>query len=293
MELDPILDYALHLNWLEASGLVFGVVCVWLLIKQNIWTWPLGIAYVLVSFVVFYQARLYADLALHVIFLVLNVYGWYHWLRGGPRHEDDLPVTTSSHRLLGLVAVGSAFGVALCGFLLSTYTDASLPYWDSATSVFSIAAMWMQAQKKIEHWIVWFLVDVLATGIYVYKEIYFYALLYLFYVGMAVAGLLAWRRDLPGREPVPAPAPSVREAPPWLLATEEVVEEAAQHGEHDDHDDPDGLVAGAAVAAGHFDDGDHIEDEDDEAATAVAPRRAKPVDQVRSSAAHQKDGHQA
>jgi nicotinamide mononucleotide transporter len=208
MELfEPIWDYARHLDGLEASGLVFGVACVWLLIKQNIWTWPVGIVYVLVSFVVFFQARLYADLALHVVFLVLNVYGWYHWLRGGPRAEDDLPVTTSAPRLLAGLAVLSAFGVALSGVLLSRYTDASLPYWDSATSVLSIAAMWMQAQKKIEHWVVWLVVDVLATGIYVYKAIYFYALLYLFYVGMAVAGLQAWRRDLLDRQEVPAPVP--------------------------------------------------------------------------------------
>ena len=56
--------------------------------------------------------------------------------------------------------------------------------------------MWLQAKKKIEHWVFWLIVDVLATGIYVFKEIYFYAILYLVYIGMAVAGYKAWRRSM-------------------------------------------------------------------------------------------------
>ncbi|MDZ7825915.1 MAG: nicotinamide mononucleotide transporter family protein [Gammaproteobacteria bacterium] len=68
----PLLSGSL----LEFAGLVAGLVCVWLLIRQNIWTWPVGILYVLISLWIFLQARLYADLALHVVFLVLNCYGW-------------------------------------------------------------------------------------------------------------------------------------------------------------------------------------------------------------------------
>ncbi len=198
-----ILDYAGQIDWLEAGGLVFGIACVWLLIKQHIWTWPTGIVYVLISFVVFYQARLYADLALHVVYLFLNAYGWYYWLYGKPDEEAALPVTTSSLRLLGGLIGLSALGVVVFGTLLARFTDASLPYWDSATSVLSIAGMWLTARKKIENWHFWIVVDVLATGIYVYKEIYFYALLYLFYVGMAVAGYLAWRKALHARRPAP------------------------------------------------------------------------------------------
>ena len=201
--IDAFWTYATHLDGYEAAGLVFGLVCVWLLIKQNIWTWPTGIAYVLVSFVVFYEARLYADLALHVIFLGLNLYGWYYWLRGGTRGDDGVPVTTTAPRLLAALLAASALGIAACGALLATYTDAALPYWDSTTSVLSIAAIWLQARKKLESWIVWLVVDVLATGIYVYKEIFFYAVLYLVYIGLAVAGFRAWRRAMQEQPAIP------------------------------------------------------------------------------------------
>jgi nicotinamide mononucleotide transporter len=80
--------------------------------------------------------------------------------------------------------------------LLQEFTDASLSYWDSTTSILSVVAMWLTAKKKIENWIIWLVVDVLATGIYYYKGIYFYCILYLVYTGMAVAGYLSWRRSM-------------------------------------------------------------------------------------------------
>jgi len=189
------INYASGIKLLEFCGLIFGLLCVWYLIRQNILTWPAGIIYVLISFVIFIQAKLYADFILHIFFLILNIYGWYYW-RSPEKEEEQLPVTTSNHRMLIILAILSGASIYLCGKALSYYTDASLPYWDSATSVLSIAAMWLTAKKKIENWIIWLVVDVLATGIYFYKGIYFYCLLYLVYIVMAIAGYLAWRKSL-------------------------------------------------------------------------------------------------
>jgi nicotinamide mononucleotide transporter len=77
---------------------------------------------------------------------------------------------------------------------------ASLPYWDSTTSILSVTGMWLTAKKKIENWYYWLLVDVLATGIYFYKDLYFYSLLYFIYIGLAVAGYVAWRRSFDDRQ---------------------------------------------------------------------------------------------
>ena len=54
-----IVSYALQIDLLEFLGLVFGLLCVWFLIRQNILTWPAGIIYVLISFVIFWQIQLY------------------------------------------------------------------------------------------------------------------------------------------------------------------------------------------------------------------------------------------
>ena len=200
--LDQILTTLAAMRWLEAIGLVSGLLCVWLLIRQNIWTWPIGLLYALVSVAVFYRARLYADLALHVFYVAMNAYGWYYWLRGDrTADEQKLPVTHIELRTATWLGAVVVLATIISAQLLIRFTDADLPYWDSTTTTFSFAAMWMTARKQIENWYVWLFVDVLATGIYLYKGIEFYALLYCVYIGMAFAGWWAWRQSMLVQQP--------------------------------------------------------------------------------------------
>lgn len=197
MEVDfwpSIIDYITHLKTLEFIGLVSGLLCVWFLIKDKVLTWPFGILYVLCSFVVFYQAKLYADLILHVFFLVMNVYGWYYWVVGKPKKDQELPISTATLPLLGGLTVFGLIGALALGYLLNQFTDADLPYWDSAVTIYSLLAMWLTARKKLENWYFWLAIDILATWIYVRKGIYFYALLYGVYIAMAIAGMLSWSK---------------------------------------------------------------------------------------------------
>jgi len=198
-----VVDYTSQISGWEFTGLIAGLLAVVYLIRQSIWTWPFGILYVLVSFVVFWQARLYGDLLLHVFFLVLNIYGWMYWRKGGDKTDHELQITHSSPKSMMLT-----FGATIVGVIVFAKTliaiptmfegvdPPALPYWDSTTSVLSVAGMWLTARKKIDNWYYWFVVDVLATGIYFYKELYFYSVLYLVYIGMAVAGYLAWKKSM-------------------------------------------------------------------------------------------------
>lgn len=199
--LQQIANDIVTINPYEAIGLIFGLLAVIFLIRENIWTWPAGIIYVLASLVIFWTEKLYADFALHIFFLGLNIYGWWYWLRGTGKTgssgaEKKVPVTNTSRTLLTQLCLLSTVGIFIMGFFLSQYTDASLPYWDSTTTVLSAVAIWLTARKKIENWHFWFVVDVLATGIYFYKDIYFYAILYLIYIGLAVSGYLEWKKTM-------------------------------------------------------------------------------------------------
>src|SRR5690606_10600932 len=147
-----ILEYAKEMNLLEAAGLVFGLLAVYYLIKENILTWPAGIIYVLISFVIFYQVKLYADLILHIFFLFMNIYGWYYWINGRKNGNAEVPVTITSNQTLIKLVLLSALGIGVLGYSLSNYTDASLPYWDSTTTILSLTGMWLTAKKKIENW---------------------------------------------------------------------------------------------------------------------------------------------
>ncbi|MBL6449891.1 nicotinamide mononucleotide transporter [Fulvivirga sp. 29W222] len=205
--LQQTIEYITTMNPYEATGLIFGLLAVIFLIKENILTWPSGIIYVLVSLVVFWREKLYADFALHIFFLVLNIYGWWYWIKGSRALKTDassdkaevteevLITHTPVHTLIILILI-SIMGIFSMGYVLETFTDASLPYWDSATTMLSLVGMWLTARKQLENWHFWFIVDVLATGVYYYKGIHFYSILYLVYIGLAVSGYLTWRKAM-------------------------------------------------------------------------------------------------
>ncbi len=193
-----MLDTLLALPWFDVVGLASGLLCVWLLIRQNIWTFPIGLVYAFVSLVIFFRARLYADLAEHAYYVAMNAYGWYYWLRGanGAERAGEVPVTHIAMPVAVTLLLAGVVMTLGIGWLLDTRTDADLAYWDTATTIASFIAMWMTARKYLENWYVWFVVDVVKTAIYVVKGIDLYAVLYGVYLVMAVMGWWAWRKSL-------------------------------------------------------------------------------------------------
>ncbi|UII28541.1 nicotinamide riboside transporter PnuC [Fulvivirga maritima] len=190
------LNYLYNIDPYEGAGLIFGLLAVIFLVKENIWTWPCGILYVAVSFVIFWEQKLYMDFGLNIFYLVLNIYGWWYWIYGKKEGEKEVPITHSSTSTLIYLTAACAVGIVICGYLLKEYTDASLPYWDSTTTILSLAGMWLTTIKRIDNWYYWFVVDVLCTVIYFYKGIQLYALLYCVYIGLAVSGYLVWKKSM-------------------------------------------------------------------------------------------------
>jgi nicotinamide mononucleotide transporter len=179
---------------LEMVAVVITLVAVYLTTRQIVWCWPLGMVSVTLYAVVFFEARLYADMGLQGLYFALAAYGWWAWLYGGEDHgELDVSLTSLKTKLVLLVlATGS--GLVL-GRALSQLTDAALPYMDSTLTTFSIAAQWMQARKLLENWLVWIGVDVFYVGMFLYKELYLTAALYAVFLLLAGMGLVQWRRS--------------------------------------------------------------------------------------------------
>ncbi|MGH9366107.1 MAG: nicotinamide riboside transporter PnuC [Thermoanaerobaculia bacterium] len=179
----------------EAVAALFGIVSVYLSVRENIWSWPTAIVNVSLYILVFFRARLYADMALQVVYIAISIYGWYEWLHGGRGHAR-LSVSRASPRLgLALLGIAAAASVLL-GTLLSRHTDASLPFVDSAATATSLIAQWMMARKILENWIVWVAVDVVYVAMFLYKSLYLTALLYAVFLILAVMGYRQWKRSL-------------------------------------------------------------------------------------------------
>lgn len=186
------------MTWIEGIAAVCGLLCVWLIVRQNILCWPTGLIQVVLYIGVFYEARLYSDLILHVIYVVMQIYGWYHWLYGG-RERTELKVTAhSTSGLLAWIMVAAAI-TAPWGYAMATLTDAAAPYADAFIAVASLVAQWLMARKKLQSWHFWVAVDLVAITVYLYKELYITTGLYSVFLVLAILGYFQWRRTIEPR----------------------------------------------------------------------------------------------
>ena len=198
MMLEQLAALAIANVW-EILAVVFGIVSVYLSTREHIWSWPTALVNVSLYFVVFFEAKLYADMGLQVVYFALSLYGWYEWLYGG-ENRTELHVSRTTRTLgVRLVLVGVA-SAALLGTLLARFTDAALPYLDSATTSTSLVAQWMMTRKILENWAVWAIVDVVYVGMFIYKRLYLPAGLYTVFFVLAVMGFIQWKRSLAERE---------------------------------------------------------------------------------------------
>jgi nicotinamide mononucleotide transporter len=182
----------------EVAGFIFGIAGIFLTMKENPWCFPVGLANVIISLFIFFGQKLYADALQQVVYIILLTYGWWNWLHGPVK--SSLPVTVSDARLLiRLLLIWIAGSVSL-GWVLHRYTDASTPWPDSIATVLSFIAQWMIARKKLENWILWMIVNVMYISIYLYKDLYLYAVLFSIYLLLAIKGHLIWRQALISNE---------------------------------------------------------------------------------------------
>lgn len=188
------------MHLIELIGVLTGIVNVWLAARQNIWTWPVGLVSVAMYVLVFYDARLYADMGLNAFYFVTSLYGWYIWLYGGKNHTARKVGHVRRKELAVLLGLGVVFTLGL-GYFLDNYTNADISYADAGTTAISLIGYWMMAKKLLENWIVWLVVDVLYVGIYFYKELYLTSFLYAVFLLLCIKGYRNWRKDLEVQRP--------------------------------------------------------------------------------------------
>lgn len=194
-----IVEALQAMSLLELGGALSGVAGVWLAARQSVWTWPVSLVSVAMYVIVFYDARLYADMGLNAFYVVTSFYGWYVWLYGGKGHTERKVGHVGKLEMLVLLILGAAFTLGL-GYFLENYTDADLSYTDSATTAVSLIGYWMMAKKQLENWIVWLVVDVVYVGVYTYKELYITAVLYFIFLILCIVGYLDWKKSLAKQE---------------------------------------------------------------------------------------------
>jgi len=179
-------------NWQELLGFVTGALCVWLLIKQNIWNWPIGIANNIFYVIIFYKSGLFADCGLQFVLLAIGIYGWWNWLHGGTNHSELKVNTASAAGLAGYLAISGAATAVL--YWVLRYTPSTVPFGDGLITALSLTAQYMMSRKVLQNWWFWIVSNLLGIGMYIYKHLYLTSVLYAIFTAMCVVALIEWKK---------------------------------------------------------------------------------------------------
>lgn len=190
------------MNWIEIIATLCGLISVILIVRENIWSWPVGLVQVVLFAYIFYDVQLYSDFILHLIYIGLQFYGWYHWWWGGNNAEarNNLAISLLNQQQAWRWLALTLATTPMLGFVMSRLTDASFAYADAFTTVASLIATWLMARKKLECWAFWIAVDVVAIPIYYQKGLILTAILYAVFLGLAITGLWSWYQSYRSQE---------------------------------------------------------------------------------------------
>ena len=187
---------------IEILGVVVGLVYLWLEYRASIHLWIAGIIMPAIYLFVYYDAGLYADFGINVYYLLAAVYGWWVWKYGHPKDSrSELPITSMPRRKWAKAALMYGVAQLVIAWILVRFTDSNVPWCDAFTTALSIVAMWMLARKYLEQWLVWIVVDVVSVALYLYKDLFFTAGLYMLYAVIAVFGYWNWKRLMDEERP--------------------------------------------------------------------------------------------
>jgi nicotinamide mononucleotide transporter len=192
----------------EITAIAVTLLCIILAVKEKIWTFPFGIVGTLMYFYIFFQQRVYSSMTLQAVFLAFNIYGLYKWThpdKNEAKADNTLAVSSLTNRQRILTVVIIAVLVLALGFVMSNLNNwlpkifpepAKYVWIDTFILSASLAGQYLMAVKKWENWVLWLVVDILATPFYFITVGWATGLLYLVFVFTAVSGIIEWRKSL-------------------------------------------------------------------------------------------------
>lgn len=181
---------------LEILAVIFGVASVWFAKKESIWVYPTGIISTAIYVYICYQYTLYGDLIINIYYTLMSIYGWYMWTK--LIQGEHIEITKSSKKDI-LKAVGIFISTAIfviCVYLYFNRFDRITDYFDTFTTGIFFAAMWMMANKKIEHWLLWIGGNIISIPLYFIKGLGFSGIQFTIFLVLAILGYIEWKNNL-------------------------------------------------------------------------------------------------
>jgi nicotinamide mononucleotide transporter len=182
---------------IESIAFICGILSVWYAKKAHILVYPTGLIGTALTVYLLYQAQYFGDMMMNVYYSLMSLYGWYQWTRyQGAQPKYNISATNAKERYMGFAFFLITVGVTYAVYQAFDYDMQWYSYVDVVTSGIFFTAMWYMANKKIEHWTLWIIADVITVPLYAYRGLGMLSLQYLIFTILAIQGLLAWRKTL-------------------------------------------------------------------------------------------------
>ncbi len=181
---------------LEVLAALFGIASVWFAKKEKIWVYPTGIISTVIYVYICFNFTLYGDLIINIYYTFMSVYGWYMWTKVVKGHHIE--ITTLNKKDI-IKAFGIFISTAIFVVLVYLYFDRFdriTDYFDTFTTGVFFSAMWLMANKKIEHWLLWIAGNIISIPLYFIKGLGFTGIQFIIFLILAILGYQEWKKNL-------------------------------------------------------------------------------------------------
>jgi len=207
-----VIESMFTITGLEWLAMLLSLAYVILAARGSLWCWPAAFISTALYTYIFYEYLLLMDSALNGYYLVMAVYGYWAWSKSNKItvNKSSKQITDNSNQDANFTVVSWQFSwhikacailavISLCwGYVMANYTPADFPYLDTFTTVYAVFATYLMAQRVLENWIYWIVIDFISIFLYLQKALYPTTLLFIIFVGIACYGYAKWRNMMIG-----------------------------------------------------------------------------------------------
>ena len=182
-------------SWFEFIAVLTGIASVIFSRKENILVYPVGMISTGIFIWLYITHGLYADASVNFYYTVMSVIGWIMWSKKS-EGKSKLKITASSKNDWSKAVIFFLLCWFVLFFLLSRFTDSTVPIADSFTSAAAFTGMWLMNKKKLENWTWWIITDLASIPLNFYKHLVFASFQYLVFLILAIMGYITWRKKI-------------------------------------------------------------------------------------------------
>lgn len=182
---------------LEFFAAVLGVLSVWYAKNNKILVYPTGIISTLIYVWILLKNQLLGDLIINAYFFLMSIYGWFFWSKKDEGvFQNKISRLNLNELIFGLIIFIFGFIAVKFGYKMSNWEESYVSSIDTLTTAIFCSAMWFMARRKIEHWILWIVGDIISIPLYFHKGLYFTSIQYLTFTIIAILGFFTWLKEL-------------------------------------------------------------------------------------------------